>query len=141
LPQLAGDIHCNRTVASGHCGAGSQGDRKATKGNTRLSCSCARIEEGEVFRYEQHITTDLTRHRQSVPVSRDVQNFDLLIEIWNQLLGEAGAIWASSEKVLRFFSTEAATLELIALALDSKDEENLPMMSEIIAQAKAVISK
>ena len=42
-----------------------------------------------------------------------------------------------SESLAFFSQPEAATLELIALALDSEDEENLPMMSEIISQAKS----
>ena len=70
-------------------------------------------------------------------VSRDVQNFDLLIEDMESALGEAWGDLGFSESLAFFSQPEAATLELIALALDSKDEENLPMMSEIIAQAKA----
>ncbi len=70
-------------------------------------------------------------------VSRDVQNFDLLIEDMESALGEAWGDLGYSESLAFFSQPEAATLELIALALDSEDEENLPMMSEIISQAKS----
>ena len=70
-------------------------------------------------------------------VSRDVQNFDLLIEDMESALGEAWGDLGFSESLAFFIHPEAATLELIALALDSEDEENLPMMSEIISQAKS----
>ena len=70
-------------------------------------------------------------------VSRDVQNFDLLIEDMESALGEAWGDLGFSESLAFFRQPEAATLELIALALDSEDEENLPMMSEIISQAKS----
>ena len=70
-------------------------------------------------------------------VSRDVQNFDLLIEDMESALGEAWGDLGFSESLAFFSQPEAATLELIALALDSEDEENLPMMSEIISQAKS----
>jgi len=70
-------------------------------------------------------------------VSRDVQNFDLLIEGMESALGEAWGDLGFSESLAFFSQPEAATLELIALALDSEDEENLPMMSEIISQAKS----
>jgi len=52
-------------------------------------------------------------------------------------LGEAWGDLGFSESLAFFSQPEAATLELIALALDSEDEENLPMMSEIISQAKS----
>ena len=70
-------------------------------------------------------------------VSRDVQNFDLLIEDMESALGEAWGDLGFSESLAFFSQPEAATLELIALALDSEDEENLPMMYEIISQAKS----
>ncbi|MBE9639882.1 AAA family ATPase [Salipiger mangrovisoli] len=68
-------------------------------------------------------------------VSRDVQTFDLLIEDMEALLGEA---WGDLgfEDALTFLSQpDAASLEFIALAIDSEDENNLPLLTQIIARA------
>ncbi len=70
-------------------------------------------------------------------VSRDVQNFDLLIEDMESALGEAWGDLGFAEALAFFTQSEAETLEFIALAIDSEDEDNLVMMGEIIAQAKA----
>ncbi|HDZ81114.1 MAG TPA: pilus assembly protein CpaE [Roseobacter sp.] len=70
-------------------------------------------------------------------VSRDVQNFDLLIEDMEGALGESWGDLGFAESLAFFGQPEAQSLELIALALDVEDEENLVMMGEIITQAKA----
>jgi pilus assembly protein CpaE len=70
-------------------------------------------------------------------VSRDVQNFDLLIEDMEDALGESWGDLGFAEALAFFGQPEAKSLELVALALDAEDEENLVMMGEIIAQAKA----
>ncbi len=70
-------------------------------------------------------------------VSRDVQNFDLLIEDMEAALGEQ---WGdlSFEDVLPFLSQpEAKTLRFLTIAMDTDDEARLPAISAIIAQAKA----
>lgn len=70
-------------------------------------------------------------------VSRDVQNFDLLIEDMESAMGEAWGDLGFAEALSFFNQPEAQRMEFIALAMDEEDEENLPLMSEIIAQAKA----
>lgn len=70
-------------------------------------------------------------------VSRDVQNFDLLIEDMELALGENWGDLGFTEALAFFAQPEAKALEFIALAMDETDEENLPLMGEIITQAKA----
>ena len=70
-------------------------------------------------------------------ISRDVQNFELLIDDMEQELGES---WGdlSFEDAQRFFDQpDAATLEFVAVAVDAKDEADLSRISEIIRSAKA----
>ena len=69
-------------------------------------------------------------------VSRDVQNFDLLIEDMELALGENWGDLGFSEVLSFFGQPEAQALEFIALAIDETDEENLGMLGEIIKQAK-----
>lgn len=70
-------------------------------------------------------------------VSRDVQNFDLLIEDMETALGENWGDLGFAEALAFFGQPEAASLEFVALAIDGEDEDNLALMGEIIAQAKA----
>lgn len=70
-------------------------------------------------------------------VSRDVQNFDLLIEDMESALGENWGDLGFAEALAFFGQPEAEALEFIALALDGEDEDNLVLMGEIITQAKA----
>ncbi|WP_375228359.1 AAA family ATPase [Roseobacter sp. S98] len=70
-------------------------------------------------------------------VSRDVQNFDLLIEDMELALGENWGDLGFAEALAFFGQPEAQALEFIALAMDETDEDNLPLMGEIITQAKA----
>ncbi len=70
-------------------------------------------------------------------VSRDVQNFDLLIEDMEDALGENWGDLSFAEALSFFGQPESQSLELIALAVDAADEENLALMGEIITQAKA----
>jgi pilus assembly protein CpaE len=70
-------------------------------------------------------------------VSRDVQNFDLLIEDMESALGESWGDLGFAEALAFFGQPEAEALEFIALAMDQEDEENLVLMAEIITQAKA----
>lgn len=68
-------------------------------------------------------------------VSRDVQNFDLLIEDMELALGESWGDLGFAEALAFFEQPDAQALEFIALAIDQTDEENLPLMGEIITQA------
>ncbi len=70
-------------------------------------------------------------------ISRDVQNFDLLIEDMEQALGESWGDLSFAEALAFFNQPEAEALEFVALALDDTDEDNLVLMGEIIVQAKA----
>lgn len=70
-------------------------------------------------------------------ISRDVQNFDLLIEDMEAALGEAWGDLGFSEALAFFNQPEAEALQFVALAIDSVDEGDLPLMGEIITQAKA----
>ena len=70
-------------------------------------------------------------------VSRDVQNFDLLIEDMEAALGEQWGDLAF-EDVLPFLSQpEAKTLKFLTVAMDSEDEGRLPIITKLIAQAKS----
>ncbi|WP_322865286.1 CpaE family protein [Aquicoccus sp. G2-2] len=68
-------------------------------------------------------------------ISRDVQNFDLLIEDMETAVGEAWGDLGFAEAKAFFGQPEAETLEFIALAIDEKDEEKLVMLGEIIEGA------
>ena len=69
-------------------------------------------------------------------ISRDVQNFDLLIEDMEAILGERWGDLGFAEALAFFSQPEAETLEFVALAIDGEDEDSLSLMGEIITQAK-----
>lgn len=69
-------------------------------------------------------------------VSRDVQNFDLLIEDMESILGESWGDLGFAEALAFFNQPDAEGMEFIALAMDEDDEENLALMGEIITAAK-----
>lgn len=69
-------------------------------------------------------------------ISRDVQNFDLLIEDMETLLGESWGDLGFSDALAFFQQPDAETLEFVAMAVDSEDEGNLILLGEIISQAK-----
>ena len=71
-------------------------------------------------------------------VSRDVQNFDLLIEDMEAELGEAWGDLSISDAIAFFNQPDADALEFIALALDDEDEADF---SEIAAVIKAAGEK
>lgn len=73
-------------------------------------------------------------------VSRDVQEFDLLIEDMESALGEAWGDLGFAEARAFFEQPEASELEFIALAMDAEDEEKLIVLGDIIkaAQAKGI---
>ncbi|HPD91039.1 MAG: AAA family ATPase [Rhodobacter sp.] len=68
-------------------------------------------------------------------VSRDVQNFDLLIEDMELELGES---WGdlTFPSALKFLDQpDAKSLEFLAIALDDEDETNLAMVEAVIQRA------
>lgn len=70
-------------------------------------------------------------------ISRDVQNFDLLIEDMETAMGETWGDLGFTEALAFFGQPEAESLEFVALAVDADDEEHLVMLGEIIRHAKA----
>ena len=70
-------------------------------------------------------------------ISRDVQNFDLLIEDMETELGESWGDLGFSEIIAFLRQPESDAMEFFALAMDKEDEDNLVLISEVIAQAKA----
>lgn len=77
-----------------------------------------------------------TSHIVACTISRNIQNFDLLIEDMEALLGETWGDLGFAEALAFFAQPEARSLEFIALALDAEDEENIGLVSEVISQAK-----
>lgn len=69
-------------------------------------------------------------------ISRDVQNFDLLIEDMETAMGETWGDLGFAESIAFLGQPEAVDLEFVALAIDSEDEENLVLLTEIVKQAK-----
>ena len=69
-------------------------------------------------------------------ISRDVQNFDLLIEDMEAALGENWGDLGFAEAKAFFNQPEAESLEFVALAIDESDEEKIVMLGEIIEAAK-----
>ena len=69
-------------------------------------------------------------------ISRDVQNFDLLIEDMEAALGERWGDLGFAEALAFFSQPDADSLEFVALAIDGEDEDNLSLMGEIISRAK-----
>lgn len=70
-------------------------------------------------------------------ISRDVQDFDLLIEDMETALGEAWGDLGFAEALAFFNQPEADGLEFVALAIDASDEDEIGLLSEIITMAKA----
>ncbi len=69
-------------------------------------------------------------------ISRDVQNFDVLIDDMELEMGES---WGdlTFEDAQDFLSQpEAAALKFVAIAVNAEDEADLPLITEIVALAK-----
>ena len=70
-------------------------------------------------------------------ISRDVQNFDLLIEDMEAVLGESWGDLGFGEALAFFAQPDADALEFVAIAMDQEDEDNLVLLGEIIHQARS----
>ncbi|WP_425500512.1 AAA family ATPase [Roseovarius bejariae] len=70
-------------------------------------------------------------------ISRDVQNFDLLIEDMETALGENWGDLGFAESLAFFNQPEADSLEFVAVAIDETDEDDLVLLGEIISLANA----
>ncbi|EPX78805.1 AAA family ATPase [Salipiger mucosus] len=87
------------------------------------------------------MTSTTPAHTQPAPIvactiSRDVQNFDLLIEDMETLLGEGWGDLGFGEALAFLAQPDAEGLEFVALAMDEEDEEQLALLSEVIQAAK-----
>ncbi len=69
-------------------------------------------------------------------ISRDVQNFDLLIEDMEVELGEKWGDLTFEDAISFLNQSDARNLEFVAIALGAEDEEKLGAVSEIIRTAK-----
>jgi pilus assembly protein CpaE len=69
-------------------------------------------------------------------ISRDVQNFDLLIEDMEIELGEKWGDLTFEDAISFLNQSDARNLEFVAIALGAEDEEKLGSVSEIIRTAK-----
>ena len=70
-------------------------------------------------------------------ISRDVQNFDLLIDDMEAILDEAWGDLGFDDALAFFEQPDAETLEFVAIALDDQDAEDLAGITAVIASAKA----
>ncbi len=68
-------------------------------------------------------------------ISRDVQEFDLLIEDMEAELGESWGDLSISDAITFFGQPDAESLEFIAVAMDEEDEPNLARFAEVIRKA------
>ena len=70
-------------------------------------------------------------------ISRDVQNFELLIDDMEIELGENWGDLSFEDAQVFLEQPDAATLEFVAIAVDDEDETDLSRITDIIRQAKA----
>ncbi|MEF3046323.1 AAA family ATPase [Pseudotabrizicola sp. L79] len=70
-------------------------------------------------------------------ISRDVQNFDLLIDDMENELGESWGDLSFDDAIVFLGQPDAATLEFVAIAVNAEDEADLGRISDIIRSAKA----
>jgi pilus assembly protein CpaE len=70
-------------------------------------------------------------------ISRDVQNFDLLIDDMEQELGEHWGDLHFDDALIFLEQPESAALKFVAIAVDGEDETDLTRIGDIIRTAKA----
>ncbi len=68
-------------------------------------------------------------------ISRDVQNFDLLIEDMESVLGETWGDLGFQEARSFLEQPDAEALKFVALALDTDDEQNIELLLQLISSA------
>ncbi|MDN5789106.1 MAG: pilus assembly protein CpaE, partial [Pseudorhodobacter sp.] len=69
-------------------------------------------------------------------ISRDVQNFDLLIDDMEIELGENWGDLSFADASVFLEQPDSATLEFVAIAVDGEDSIDLAQITDIIKQAK-----
>ena len=70
-------------------------------------------------------------------ISRDVQNFDLLIEDMENVCGENWGDLSLQDASVFFDQPEADTLEFVVLAVDQDDEDEIDLIADLIKRATA----
>jgi pilus assembly protein CpaE len=70
-------------------------------------------------------------------ISRDVQNFDLLIDDMEIELGENWGDLSFKDASVFLEQSESATLEFVAIAVDSEDAADMAQITDIIKQTKS----
>lgn len=68
-------------------------------------------------------------------ISRDIQNFDLLIEDMESELGEAWGDLNFADALLFLEQPDAAHLEFVAIAMDEDDESNVATIAQLTKEA------
>ncbi len=70
-------------------------------------------------------------------ISRDVQNFDLLIEDMESALGDSWGDLSFEDAPTFLSQPEAKGLQFVTIAMDAEDEDNLTGISAVITAAKS----
>ena len=70
-------------------------------------------------------------------ISRDVQNFDLLIEDMENECGENWGDLSLEDAAVFFDQPEADHLEFVALAIDQEDESEIDLIADLVRRANA----
>ncbi len=88
------------------------------------------------------MTSNVALQPKSAPIvactiSRDVQNFDLLIEDMETELGESWGDLSFEDAKVFFGQPDAASLEFVAIAMDAEDEGKLAIIADQIKTANA----
>ena len=88
------------------------------------------------------MTSVATLHPEPAPIvactiSRDVQNFELLIDDMERELGESWGDLGFDDALVFFEQSDADTLEFVAVAVNQDDEGDLSRITAIIQAAKA----
>jgi pilus assembly protein CpaE len=68
-------------------------------------------------------------------ISRDVQNFDLLIEDMETECGEAWGDLNFADAKVFLTQPDAAHLKFVAVAIDNEDEDNLAVVADLMRTA------
>ena len=69
-------------------------------------------------------------------ISRDVQNFDLLIEDMEAELGESWGDLSFEDAAMFLSQDDSNNLEFVAIAIDEEDEDDIGQIAEIIKTAR-----
>lgn len=69
-------------------------------------------------------------------ISRDVQNFDLLIEDMENVCGENWGDLSLADASVFFDQPESDTLEFVVLAIDQEDEAEVDLIVDLVKRAK-----